>query len=326
MQTNLARAFVIAVLIAICCSSSSAQCDPAKSSDDLSSFIAVFSGTLTTKTQPTTDGVFSMKFDLQRLWKGEAAKQVTVYFRPDRNAKEIVGSALQNGEAYLVYALNDSYSPGERAVYGDGRMSVLYVCSQPKRTREAQKELAKLGEGIPIEDILASENTPISEDVPIVKGRLIRVPHNYRVVIAAQGPTGYTIAVFGSLPAEIRALDKLERIGPKHPLIVVGLTNGQQASFTTPAKNDPINLRSLSYEERQALAIEQDLGKDKYYDFEIQSLRVQNKPLTSIQDEGEIDDGTARTVTNDKGEATSVEISGLPREFKLTIWWTKIQK
>lgn len=326
MQTNLGRAFLIAVLIAICHSNSSAQCDRDKSSDNLSAFVAVFSGTLLSTTPPATDGRFSMKFNVQLLWKGEAAKQVTVYFVPDRNAKETVASSLENGGAYLVYALSNRYSPGERAVYGDGRISVLYVCSLPKKIGEAQTELAKLGEGITIEDILAPESTPISEDVPIVKGSLIRVPHNYRVVITAQGPAGFTIGVFGSLPAEVVTLDKLQRVGGrKHPLVVVGLTNGQQAGFTTPA-DEPINLASLSREQREDWAIKKDLGKDKYYDFYIQELRVQNKPF-DIQNEGEFYfDSEARTITNEKGEATSMEISGLPRGFKLIISWSKIQK
>jgi hypothetical protein len=327
MQKNFPRTLAIALLIGVCYCSSSAQCDRGKSSDDLSSFVAVFSGTLITQTPQASDGGFTMKFNVQRLWKGEAAKQAAVYFRPDRNAKVAVESGLENGEAYLVYAFSDRDSPDERLVYGDDSNSVLYVCSRPKSLREAQKELEKLGDGIPIEDILASESTSISDDLPIVKERLIRVPHNYRVVIAVQGPAGFTIAVFGNLPPEVRVLDKLQRDSPKSRLVAVGLTNGQEASFTTPAKNEPINLKSLSREQREELAIKEDLGKDKYYDFEIQALRVQNKPLTDIQDEGEIAyDSEARTITNEKGEATSMEISGLPREFKLIISWSKIQK
>jgi hypothetical protein len=299
------------------------RCQKEKISADLSSYRAVFSGQVI----DTRSGI---KFKVERIWKGELLREITIAFDSTVGQQKNSSRTLnfQKGESYLVYALGDTTTEQleHQVVYGSNLNVVHYItnCTKTKKLVDAKEDLKVLGEGLAVDSFTDDNFTEPTErfDVPIVKEDIhaIDFPVNYKVTIEAQGPAEYTVVIFGSLSRTVSSLDKLERLAPKHPLVVVGLKNGERAGFITPNGNEMSDRSPRDMDEAEDM----DEITNGRFEFWIQATRVQKKPFTLLRDEGEIEDGTLHAVLNATGEATSAELSGLARGFKVLITWSRI--
>ena len=196
---------------------------------------------------------------------------------------QVGGIIFQDGQSYLVYEA-DTDIPQRR-------------CNRTRKLIDAKEDLEVLGEGLS-----PSSASPVAAsrppDNPTVSDQRIRFPANHRVTIEAEGPNDYTIAIFGALSPDVTLLKGLERVSPRGHLVLVGLKNAERAEFVTP-----------------------DI-MSKYVDFEIQATRVQEKPLTSIRDEGEIGAGELRLISDEPGREPYAVLSDLPKGFKVKILWS----
>jgi hypothetical protein len=294
-----------------------------KASPDLSKFALVFAGKVV-----NTDSAGSLTyvtFKVERQWKGELMETIELLLPQESVglSKQGLFSArglkkFQVGESYLVYAFGGrAYwglfdTPDEFRLDSDQQTYTTTKCTPTKELKDAKKDLEILGEG------LVPSSVPISTerfDVPLLREsrRTIRFPGGYKVTLKAYGPEGYTLVLHGYLTQDVKLLGGLKRLKedsddlsePISEDVVVGLITGEEAGFITPNQ------------------IEENF--DYPFDFEIESTRVQDKPLTKFYAQGEVADGKLRSLSSGNGESTSVELYDLAKGFRLTISWSRVK-
>jgi hypothetical protein len=122
--------------------------------------------------------------------------------------------------------------------------------------------------------------------------RRIRFPPFQEVTIEAHGPAGKTFVVVGSLSLNALSLENIEHISPYDPRIVIDLAQGRRARFVTPGKG--------------------------FVDLELTFTKVQDGPMKTLQDDGEIKPGTLRSASQNRTGAVA-ELVELPQGLEITI-------
>ena len=110
---------------------------PAPAVEELKRSRAVFIGrVIEIKRRKETDDLFrsvEVVFEVTKVWKGIAARNITVYTSPDSAA---CGFNFKKGESYLVYASGTD----------DDRLHAS-ICSRTARLKNARKDLQLIGPG-----------------------------------------------------------------------------------------------------------------------------------------------------------------------------------
>lgn len=261
------------------------QCNEEKASANLTRFASVFSGRVVEV--DSFLGNSYAKFQIDRVWKGAMVKeaQLLIPIRSDVSKP----LSFKEGESYLVYALTSD----DEGIYSTSE------CTRTRKLADAKEDLDVLGEGLSPD--VAPPAVP-RFDIPVVieNEHVLRFPSSYTVTLMAHTAPGYTIVVFGYLDVAVTSLKNLERVSPKDKRIYVGLKDGQTATFITP-----------------------NVAQARFFDLEIPSVKIQNTPLETLQDPGDIKSGDLSSFSNKYGEPISAQLSALPRDSSLTISWRK---
>jgi hypothetical protein len=199
------------------------------------------------------------------------------------------GLSFTKGNSYLVYASGQEEERG----------SVLIPHCFTKRLVDAKKDIEVLGVGLKPEKPMPPAEIQLEK--PAISNRRIVFPPNHKVTIEAQGPAGYTIVLFGYLSPEVSILENLKRVSQRDHRVFVDLANGEKASFVTP------DIMSM------------------HNHFELQTSKVQAKPFTSFQDEGEIESGALRSEDGQSTAKPYLELTGLPRGFRVKVSWSVVK-
>jgi hypothetical protein len=111
------------------------RCPPRKPSADISRYVAVFSGRVTKvtiKQPPHEIGRYTVTFEVERVWKGETKKEVTLITRTSS-----CDFRFREGESYLVFA----------SILYDGSGLTTHKCSRTGLVADREEDIGLLGEG-----------------------------------------------------------------------------------------------------------------------------------------------------------------------------------
>lgn len=111
------------------------RCLPIKPSANISRSLAVFSGKvikITFKQPPHEMGRYTVTFEVERVWKGEMKKRMTLITRP--SSCDVL---FREGESYLVFA----------SMLYDGSGLTTHKCSRTGLVGDRKEDIKLLGKG-----------------------------------------------------------------------------------------------------------------------------------------------------------------------------------
>ncbi len=145
-------------------------------------------------------------------------------------------------------------------------------------SRAPQKELLSAGPDVDHPSVSGSDLGDVTFD-----DQILCIGRGQKVTIDYKGPPDKYSVLFGYVDVEVRQMENMTRLSAKDRRIVASLKSGDHASFITPQRTD-----------------------SPCVDFQIQDLKLQDKPVATLQDQGEISVVKFTPITSKKGTLLSL--------------------